>query len=259
MSRVKAGLLVILTLLAPCLRGQLRESSVWQIDDQTAAGTSVAGDIQGFAGSVSEFSVLLGQLDGRAMTEGDLQGDGTFLFANVPSGPHLLRLVRGGNETLLEGPVQIQPGCYISLQFPKKAEQSAGGSISVDRLRHPLSGKAAKLIRKALDLARSGDHLRAIGQLNEALREPTAAPYAHSILGMEYLKTRQVGAAKEELEQAVQLLPHDSVDHSNLGYALLLSGDRDRAEREVRLALELDHGNPATQHLLNYILEARQK
>ena len=153
MFRGKARLFFAITLLAPGLWGQFFGPSAWGIEDQTAAGTSVAGDIQDLTGSVSGLSVVLFHLDGRGMAEGDLHGDGTFLFRNIPSGTYLIRLVRGVNEALVEETVQIQPGNSISLHFPKKAEQSADASISVDRLRHPLSGKAAKLIRKALNMA----------------------------------------------------------------------------------------------------------
>jgi Flp pilus assembly protein TadD len=103
-----------------------------------------------------------------------------------------------------------------------------------------------------------GRHDKAIQQLQLALKERSAVPYAHSMLGAEYLKIDQLQPAIAELEQAVTLLPRNVPDHSNLGYALYLSGDLDRAETETRQALELDRDNAKTQRVLNQILRARK-
>lgn len=132
------------------------------------------------------------------------------------------------------------------------------GAVSVEQLQHPLSPKAAKLLDKAHNFSVMGRHDLAIAQLQAALKERSAVPYAHSMLGAEYLRTNQVPEAIAELEQALTLLPRDVPDRSNLGYALFLSGDLDRAESEARQALELDANNPKTRSVLYQILEARR-
>jgi tetratricopeptide (TPR) repeat protein len=131
-------------------------------------------------------------------------------------------------------------------------------SVSVEQLQHPLSRKAAKMLGQARNFAAMGRHDQAIAQLQTALKERSAIPYAHSMLGVEYLKANQLPDAIAELEQAVALLPRNVADRSNLGYALLLSRDFDRAEAETRQALELDRNNAKTQHVLNQILAARR-
>jgi tetratricopeptide (TPR) repeat protein len=114
-------------------------------------------------------------------------------------------------------------------------------TISVDGLRRPLSPKALHWLRTAQDCGLSGDHQRAIRLLQETLaKEPTAAPYVHSMLSIEYLRTGRLADALPELESAVRLLPHEAVNHSNYAYALYLTGDYARAKRELRRALELD-------------------
>ncbi len=140
---------------------------------------------------------------------------------------------------------------------PEPAKPPAG-AVSVEELQHPLSGKALKMLRRAENLSAMGLHDKAIKQLQMALKERSAVPYAHSLLGQEYLKTNQVPIAIVELEEAVKLLPHNVADHSNLGYALFLQGDLDAGEREVRQALELDRQNVKTQHVLDQILHARK-
>lgn len=132
------------------------------------------------------------------------------------------------------------------------------GTVSVEELQHPLSNKAIKMLRRAENFSAMGRHDKAIEQLYAALKEPSAVPYVHSLLGQEYLKTNQVPVAITELQEAVKLLPHNVADHSNLGYALYLTGDLDSGEREVRKALELDRQNSKTQHVLEQILRARK-
>ena len=142
--------------------------------------------------------------------------------------------------------------------LPPQRVMPVPSAVSVEELQHPLSGKALKMMRRAANFAAMGRHDKAIEQLQAALKEPSAVPYAHSLLGQEYLKTNQVPVAIPELEEAVKLLPHNVANHSNLGYALFLTGDLDAGEREVRQALALDRQNSKTQHVLDQILHARK-
>ena len=147
---------------------------------------------------------------------------------------------------------------YDSPRGPEmKPAPAPAATVSVEQLQHPISRKGAKLLAQARNFAAMGRHDKAIQQLQLALQERSAIPYVHSMLGVEYLKTKQVSAAVAELEQAVALLPRNVPDHSNLGYALFLSGDLERAESETRQAIELDHNNPKTQYVLGQIVHAR--
>jgi len=137
-------------------------------------------------------------------------------------------------------------------------QSKVAGPVTVDQLQHPLSTKGLKLIRKADELSQSGHHDKAVVQLQAALKEPSAVPYAHSMLGQEYLKLHQIPAALAELKQAVALLPQNAATRSNLAYALFLSGDLERGELEARQALTLDRTNPKTSDVLNQILAARR-
>src|SRR5579871_305567 len=101
---------------------------------------------------------------------------------------------------------------------------SGSQTVSADELRHPLSRKGQKLIDQIEKDLRAGDRSSAMEKLNLALKEPSAAPYAHNILGVEDLKVRKISAAVEEFSQATALLPGFAAGHSNLGYALCLDG-----------------------------------
>jgi len=136
-------------------------------------------------------------------------------------------------------------------------ETQAARTISIDLLSQPLSRKAKQILEKAQHAADAGDHTRAIGLLETAsAKYPESAAWTQSMLGVEYLKTGQFAAAVTSLEQAVVLQPGDAVDRSNLGFALASTGQYDRAERELRLALALDHRDLKTTHLLEVVLAA---
>jgi Flp pilus assembly protein TadD len=130
---------------------------------------------------------------------------------------------------------------------------SAPAAVSAERLRHPVSRKGAKMLQQARNYSHAGEHGKAIDELHLALKEPSAVPYAHSILGAEYLRIGQFPAAVGELEEAVRLLPHEVANRSNLGYALYLVGEKDRGQEEVRLALSLDTHNPKTRFVLEIL------
>ena len=132
------------------------------------------------------------------------------------------------------------------------------GTISVDLLRYRLPAKALERLQEAQRAADAGDHAAAIRRLVETLAKyPESAAWAQSMLGVEYLKTYQLTAAMESLEQAVELLPRDAVNRANLGLCLILTGQYERAEQELRHAIQLDSRNVKTQQLLQALLVTR--
>ena len=134
---------------------------------------------------------------------------------------------------------------------PSQDESTRAGTISADLLRHPLSAQAREMIDRAQRTAQAGDHLAAIEQLAKALaKHPESAAWIQPLLGVEYLKTDQHQAAIQALEQAVQLLPRDPINRSNLGLSLAFAGQFDRAEQELQQALQLDAKNDTTRRLL---------
>ena len=61
--------------------------------------------------------------------------------------------------------------------------------------------------------------------------------------GVEYVENSQFDEARSSFEEAVRLMPHESVNHSNLGYSLAVAGDWNSAEQEARTAIHLDPAN----------------
>ena len=131
-------------------------------------------------------------------------------------------------------------------------------TISKDALMHPLSAKARRHLVKALHLAKLGEHPAAIKELRETLlKEPSSAPYAQSLLGVEYVQNQQFAEARNSFEEAVRLMPHESVNHSNLGVSLAVAGDWSSADQEARKALELDPNNASAKSLLDLAMSRK--
>ncbi len=102
----------------------------------------------------------------------------------------------------------------------RPAQDQPARNISAELLHYPLSGKALRMLQKALQTSDVGDHLGAVRQLRKTLDKfPDTGAYVYSLLGVEYLKTDQIPAAIDVLKQAVELLPHDASNHANLGLA----------------------------------------
>ena len=140
----------------------------------------------------------------------------------------------------------------------RSRESGAQSTISADQLRHPLTGKARRLLAAVFAYAENGEHAKAIAALQEAMaKAPAVVPYAHGVLGVEYVRLGRNAEAVPELVEAAALFPHDALTHSNLAISLCLVGQTGRAEQEARLALYLNPSLEAAQLLLHDIEEAR--
>ena len=153
---------------------------------------------------------------------------------------------------LREGPDSIFDGVFLNPPARSKTTpRTQSSTVPVKMLLHPLREKPRRMLQKAQEAINTGNHEVAIGQLQEVLaKHPDAAYYAHSLLGFAYLKTEQFPLAVDSFEKALRIVPHDAVNHYDLGVSLLLGGNYKRGEKEVRLALELDPTNATAKALL---------
>jgi Flp pilus assembly protein TadD len=148
----------------------------------------------------------------------------------------------------------------VAAQPPEPRPGTAAAVVSIDLLRHPITGKVQRMLRSALANMESGHHETAIEQLRETLAKyPDSAAYVHNLLGVEYTKTDRPDAAVRSFEQAVLLLPHDAMTHYNFGLSLVCAGDYDRATQEVRRALELDPANSQIQARLKSLVQLQRR
>jgi len=150
--------------------------------------------------------------------------------------------------------MQSQMNLWFMPEVQESGAPDAGhNTVSVRELQHPLSRKGRKLIEKVESYLQIGQNAKAKQELAEAFKEPSAAPYAHAILGTEYLKEGKPAAAIPELEDAARVLSTAGI-HSNLGYALCLTGQGNRGAQEFEEALRLDGDTVQARFLLGVLL-----
>jgi tetratricopeptide (TPR) repeat protein len=175
-----------------------------------------------------------------------------------PGVPRLLH----ESDILFRGPVdpQANPSGLTGGIASRVPESSAELKVSVDELRHPLTRKARSALATVLGYAERGEHEKAIATLEQAMAKiRELRPYAHQILGVEYMRVGRAPEAIAELAEAVDLFPHDAAAHSNLAVSLCMTGQMNRAEQEARLALYLDPLAHSAQVLLSDIEETKAR
>ena len=142
-------------------------------------------------------------------------------WGQFPDDPHDATRAQGYSSLEL---LEFSDSVARSRNFIERTPDPA--TISKDFLIHPLSAKARRRLVKALHLAKLGEHPAAIKELRETLlKEPSSAPYAQNLLGVEYVHNQQFAEARNSFEEAVRLMPHESINHSNLGVSLAVAGD----------------------------------
>ncbi|MGD1073793.1 MAG: hypothetical protein ABSB15_27085 [Bryobacteraceae bacterium] len=136
----------------------------------------------------------------------------------------------------------------------------AEAKVSADELRHPLTEKARRVLAKAWGYAKKGDHSRAITTLQEGMSKVRAVvPYAHEMLGIEYMRTDRDAEAVPEFAEAASFFPRDASVHSNLALALCVVGRFDSAEQEARMALYLDPTLQPAQEIARLIERSKAR
>jgi tetratricopeptide (TPR) repeat protein len=131
--------------------------------------------------------------------------------------------------------------------------QSAG-TVSAEELRHPLSRKANKVLRKVLKRYLAGDDTAMNNELQHALEMPDAAPYALKMRGLLDLNRKDLREARKELQQAVKALPWDAEAKALLAYAIYCGGYSTSGAYVSYKALAVDPNQPLAHFVLAMVL-----
>ena len=78
---------------------------------------------------------------------------------------------------------------------------------------------------EAVDAAKNGDHLKAIGLLQNVTRDHPEFSVAYTDLGLQYLQTNKLDAAEKAFEKSIELDPSDFVAYNHLGIVMRKRGD----------------------------------
>lgn len=98
---------------------------------------------------------------------------------------------------------------------------------------------------KGIELYRQGKDLEAIRVLQQVTKQKTTKNDAEvwNYLGLAYINQDRTKDGRKALEKAVKYAPQNSIYHSNLAYAHLLTRKTDKAQSEVQKAIQLDPNN----------------
>lgn len=141
--------------------------------------------------------------------------------------------------------------------IPEDNGQSA--VVSVNQLRRPVSARAKKIFGQAIKLFKAGEYPKAIALLQTTVKDKSATPFSHLLIGSIYLKTGELQLAMPQLREAVDMMPGNSDARTYLACAMLLSGQSEAAEEQVRHALQLDDTNLKSWCVLGAILVHKGK
>jgi tetratricopeptide (TPR) repeat protein len=108
--------------------------------------------------------------------------------------------------------------------------------------------------KAAAQAAQSGNHKKAVEQLNAALAIHPTFTLALSDLGVQYLKLNEMGKLADTMETLLKLSPDDPHAHLNLGIALYNQKEFPDAETHLRRAVELRGNDPAAHYYLGMTL-----
>jgi Tfp pilus assembly protein PilF len=130
----------------------------------------------------------------------------------------------------------------ISLR-PKASDATKPGVVNAALAGVP-SG-ARDLYQKALESARTGNHKKAVEELQNAIAIYPNFPLALNELGVQYLKLKQPDKAVLSFAAALKLSPDEFLPRLNYGIALAEQKSFGEAEVQLRQALKKNDSSPA--------------
>jgi tetratricopeptide (TPR) repeat protein len=142
--------------------------------------------------------------------------------------------------------------CAPHFDEPDRQPRSAG-TVSVDRLRHPLPREASKAIEQASRLSQSGRMDQAAEKLRSAADRFTEFWELHYNLGVNEMKLGELNDAAQEFARARELNPRFVAAAVASGYTLLQLRRFDEAEAAAKAALILEPRNQIADLLLGQI------
>ena len=252
-AKMEARILaIILLLLVPAVvlgQGSGRDST------GTGGSHVIQGKIFFPSGRRAEGTIqikLQSNVSGEISTIAD--SNGSFTFTSLAPGNYTVVVIAGDDyENAREGvtidadlnmgrsgvsinPVSRRYTVMITLQ-PKASANRTKASV-VNAALAEVPENARTLYEKALELAKTGDSLRAIDNLRAALSLYPKFPLALNELGVQYLKLGQANKAVQPLRSATTLSPDASAPRLNLGIALLETKQFADAETQLREVLK---------------------
>lgn len=185
----------------------------------------------------------------RTMIQGDrvstADEHGNFVFRGIPSGDYQVIIDKEKDyEPFSQNVSIIQPRgmppqtYYLNIRLVRKAAPIAKSSvINVDLAKIPKP--AVDLYNKAKELAKNGDRLGAIKQLQAAIGEYKDFMLAYNEMGVQYLQLNELEKADDALQSALKIDPEAYMPMMNRGIVLFTMKRYGEAAPVLRKVVEL--------------------
>lgn len=218
------------------------------------AAEEIQGRIENLSAGSSALVVLRDSSSGRLFDQMPVGSDGQFRLHGAASGSRGYSLeVRDGQRLLHRQNVwSPAPISDLTVTLPEPTVQpSSNETVSVARLLHAPSAKAAKLFDRAMTVT---DLKESISLLEKAIKEHPEYIEAHHNLAVRLGRLRKYDVAVKHFEVVLQLDPSSAMAWANLGVVLDAMGDAPAAETAAKQALVLAPRSPLANFLLGSIL-----
>jgi len=198
---------------------------------------------------------------GDVPEETHVERDGRFVFYGVRPGMYTLQVMDPAKNEILSEPVTVSSFTPpVTLQLPERRNDTPSGrTISAARLLHPPDRRSLREAAKAQKLAETGDHVRAVEELEKAVSLDPHYADAYNNLGAEYARLGRLKEAETAFRRAIEIDPTMAITQSNLAVVLAKMAHLDEAEQWARGALRLDASNADSRGILDSILAAEGK
>ncbi len=183
--------------------------------------------------------------------------NGAFTFRRLKGGSYTVIVDAGSNFEVATETVDIieparrrnDPGQIFTVQInlqPKQTAPKAVGTVSA--LPNAIPEEAVKFYNAALEFSKTGDHKKAIEQLNAALKIFPDYLAALNESGVQHMREKEFPKAEEFFKQALKISPDAFTPRLNYGVLLVQMKNYPKAVDELYKALQKNAAS-ATGHL----------
>jgi tetratricopeptide (TPR) repeat protein len=230
----------------------LLTTSMWA---QFAGHSMIRGELQ-IEGIETghDYQVDLADCSGGApAVRGWLSGNNRFEFDDVAPGCKMLRVVAGPQRAVIQETQLFADGSGVPVTIriaqPRK-EPAKAGTVSAERLRHPIPQKVVRALAEANRQWRDGRAEEAREKLRPAVRQYPDCLELRLNLGVIEMKLGNLAAAAENFSMARELEPRSAIAAVDMGFALLQLHRLEEAERAAKDAVSLEPKNQIASLLL---------
>ena len=190
----------------------------------------------------------------------DVMSDGTFVIREIPDGDYVLRVMTYQGAVLKEEFVSVHGvASMVEVRLPHAERTVPGGPVSLKELQHPPAAKALRAAVAAQRFAQEGENGKAVEELQKAIRISPEFAAAHSNLAAEYIRMKDYGAARQEIQRSLAIAGPNAIDLCNLAFVDTMEYNFPKALEEVKAALREDPANANGHYILGTLLLLDQR